>query len=351
MNSTPQTLKPDWNPADTHLAPWNPRLQIAWDATSLRSLMTCPRKYEYEILQGRKNGNEAMRFGLVYHAAKEILDAGLAEAVEDQELHGTDYENAYVNAALTEAIHYAWTETEKWGTEDDIPCADNARTRYTLIRGLVWSLEALGTDILTPFEFPDGTLGIELSWRVPLPLEYIDYDKLAALIKLGVRKSGEQYSAYLLCGHFDGLVNFQGDVYVLERKTTKQTLKSFFFKNYSPDVQISTYALAADLIYQTLDVRGVIVEALQTAVSFSRFLRQPIKRTPEQRSEFLEEVIYYIKKAEEYAESGVYPKNEAVCGLYGGCAYRKICSLSPSVRQDFLESGFKLDKWNPLIVR
>ena len=323
------------DPTDTHLAPWNPRLQIAWDATSLRSLMKCPANYEMEILQGRKNGNEAMRFGLVYHAAKEILDDALASGLD-------------IDDALVSAILYAWTETEKWG-DDDIPCTDNARTRYTLVRGLVWSLEALGTDILTPFEFPDGTLGIELSWRVPLPIEYN--------IPLGYRepcwpgKEPETHSSYLLCGHFDGLVNFQGDVYVLERKTTKQTLKSFFFKNYSPDVQISTYALAADLMYQTLDVRGVIVEVMQTAVGFSRYLRQPIKRTPEQRSEFLEDVIHYIKKAEEYAESGVYPKNEAVCGLYGGCAYRKICSLSPSVRQDFLESGFKVDKWNPLVIR
>ena len=159
----------EYDPADTHLAPWNSRLQIAWDATSLRSLMTCPRKYEYEILQGRKNGNEAMRFGSVYHAAKEILDAALT--VREVVL---DPVNEQIDAALVEAIKYVWTETEKWGTRDDIPRTDNARTRYTLVRGLVWSLEALGTDILTPFEFPDGTLGIELSWRVPLPLKYYD---------------------------------------------------------------------------------------------------------------------------------------------------------------------------------
>ena len=328
----------EWDPADTHLAPWNPRLQIAWDATSLRSLMTCPRKYEYEILQGRKNGNEAMRFGLVYHAAKEILDASIARNP-----------TADIDECLINAIEYVWTETEKWGTEDDIPCTDNARTRYTLVRGLVWSLEALGTDILTPFEFPDGTLGIELSWRVPLPIKYTSYRDMDRAFAGKIE--GWEAKPYLLCGHFDGLVNFQIDHYILERKTTKQTLKSWFFKQYSPDVQISTYDLAADLMYQTLDIRGVIVEAMQTAVGFSRYLRQPIKRTPEQRSEFLEEIIHYIKKAEEYAESGVYPKNEAVCGLYGGCAYRKICSLSPSVRQDFLESGFKVDKWNPLKIR
>ena len=335
----------EYDPADTHLAPWNPRLQIAWDATSLRSFMTCPRKYQYEILQGRKTGNEAMRFGLVYHAAKEILDAELAKQ-SYYTIHNTvaAFGNlAEIENALIEAIKYVWAETEKWGTEDDIPCTDNARTRYTLVRGLVWSLEALGTDILTPFEFPDGTLGIELSWRVPLPISYTEFTAPVGFPR--------KQTPYLLCGHFDGLVNFQDDVYVLERKTTKTTLKSFFFKNYSPDVQISTYALAADLMYQTLDVRGVIVEAMQTAVGFSRYLRQPIKRTPEQRSEFLEEIIHYIKKAEEYAESGVYPKNEAVCGMYGGCAYRKICSLSPSVRQDFLESGFGLDKWNPLQIR
>ncbi len=316
-----------YDPADTHLAPWNPNLQLAWDATSLRSLATCPRKYQYEILQGRKNGNEAMRFGLVYHAAKEILDAELTcDWAEDE--------------ALISAIKYVWDETEKWETEDDIPCTDNARTRYTLVRGLVWSLEALGTDIITPFEFPDGTLGIELSWRVPLPYEYVD----------GTLTQWDK-KPYLLCGHFDGLVNFQGDVYVLERKTTKKTLKSWFFKEFSPNVQISTYALAADLMYQTLDVRGVIVEAMQTAVGFSRYLRQPIKRTPEQREEFLTEVIHYIKQAEGYAESGVYPKNESACMMYGGCAFQKICSLSPSVRQDFLESNFKVDKWNPLVVR
>ena len=60
-----------------------------------------------------------------------------------------------------------------------------------------------------------------------------------------------------------------------------------------------------------------------------------------------------LKEAEDCALEGAWPMNPAACGINGGCPYRKICKLDPSVRERYLtQSGdYEERRWDPLEVR
>jgi hypothetical protein len=153
-----------------------------------------------------------------------------------------------------------------------------------------------------------------------------------------------------LAGHLDRLVNYAGDYYVQDQKTTGSALGAYYFNSYNPDNQVSLYSLAADIIYKT-PVAGVMIDAAQIAVGFTRFARGLIPRTKDQMAEWLDDAIYHIKETWRAAEHG-YPMNDKACQLYGGCEFLEVCSKSPRVRQDYLDGGFqKVGPINPLEVR
>ena len=67
-----------------------PKLQRAWDATSLDSLLRCPRYYQYNILEGWRRDNDTLNFGKWYHEALEAFDG--------TRLDGSSTEEALDNA-------------------------------------------------------------------------------------------------------------------------------------------------------------------------------------------------------------------------------------------------------------
>jgi len=153
----------------------------------------------------------------------------------------------------------------------------------------------------------------------------------------------------------DQIVSFGEGVYVLDHKTTKNTVTgasaSYFFQGFNPDNQMTLYSLAASVAFAT-PVKGVIVDAAQVAVNFSAFSRDFTHRNGAQLQEFLEGVYSYRRMAEIYHRQGFWPMNETACGNYGGCEFRDICSKSPSVRERFLATTFTQEKpWNPLEPR
>lgn len=296
----------------------NPSLQIAWDASSLKPFLACPRKYEYSIINGwRSPGtNEHLTFGLALHAGLEGYDRALALGASRPDA---------VHAGLQAlALHFpGWGETQS-----------NYKTPYTAARAVVWYDAEFGETPLLPYVFPDGTVAVELSFRVPLPIKAPGTDE-----------------NYILCGYFDGLCEYGGEIFVRERKTTKGMLNKRYFDQWSPEPQVSTYALAADLLYPDLRIAGVMLEGVQTGVNFCRFGRRMIKRTPEQREEWLNELPHWFEQAARMAERGHFPMNEGSCHQFFGCEFRDICSKSKSKRQMFLEHNFEHRPWNALAER
>lgn len=300
-----------------------PNFQNAWDATSLSALETCPRLYQLSIIEGwrPKGGAPPLIFGSLLHACLEHVDLLLAKGTERWAAVASG-----VRKALKETGAYAedgsWTP---WGPLDKL------RTRENLVRAIIWYYDQYIEDALTQYYSGDKP-AIELSFSFLLPF-----------------KTAEG-RALLWCGHIDKLVYFGDSVMALERKHTTRTIGSYYFDQYLMSDQIIGYVLAGQVVLPQ-PISGAIVEATQIAVGFSRTHRSPQFRTEEQMAEWLHNLRYWIDLAEQYARRNFWPMNRASCNNFGGCRFRSICSLSPAVREQALETHFYKDHWNPLVVR
>ena len=300
----------------------SPNLQLAWDSTSLGALKTCPRYYQYNLIEGWRPRVESVHltFGAAYHAALEAYDHARSR--------GQGHE-----AAQREAVRRALLDT--WDQARSRPWSsdDPNKNRLTLVRSVVWYLEQFAEDPLTTVQLQNGKPAVELSFR----------------FESG--HSSQQGESFLLCGHLDRLVTTpSGETWVLDRKTTKSLIDERWFAGFSPDNQFTLYTLAADVVYFT-NVRGVIVDGAQIAVTFSRFQRGIVTRHPSALGEWFAELPLWLGHAERYAAEGYWPMNDKACGNYGGCPYRPICSMPPSTRQQWLEAQYHRRVWDPLQTR
>ncbi len=299
-----------------------PKLQLAWDSTSLNSLKRCPRYYQYNIVEGyvSRLENVHLRFGSEYNNALVIYDKARAA--------GAEHDDA-VLAAIRYALTATWDETLGRPWASDLP----VKTRETLIRSIVWYFDKFADDPFVTQRLGDDVAAVEVPFRF-----YIDED--ATL-------TGEPY---LLCGYLDKLVNWSGSGWIVDKKTTKSPLDEKYFNEYTPNTQVSQYSFAGHVIGGE-HIKGVIIDAVQLGVTFSRFQRSQITRTPSQLEEWLKDSLTFIRQNEQYVKANYWPQNDAVCGLYGGCPYRAICSKSPDVRQPHLNALYAKRKWDPLVTR
>lgn len=290
------------------------KLQYAWDSTSIGYLKECPRKYYYTMIENWRGKGQSvhLEFGGLYHKALENYDKMRA--------HGLDHEQSL--EAVTEdtlRASFAWDFDH------------NTKTRFGLLRSIIWYLDKFQEDAAKTVILANGEPAVELSFRFELDF-------------------GSFGQPYLLCGHLDRLVEFGGGYYVMDRKTTGSTLGGYYFDGYNPDNQMSLYSIAGRLVYNT-PVRGVIIDAAQIAVGFTRFDRGFSYRTEAQLNEWLRDLGFWLEQAKRFVEADYWPMNDKSCHNYGGCPFRKVCSKDPSVRQSFLESDFDRRAWNPLEVR
>jgi hypothetical protein len=107
---------------------------------------------------------------------------------------------------------------------------------------------------------------------------------------------------------------------------------------------MTLYTIAAKVVFATL-AKGVIIDAAQIAVGFTRFERGVTLRTQGQMDEWLSDLRSLLERNEEYAAANYWPMNDSACRL---CQFKKICSKDPSVRQMFLDADFERRVWNPL---
>jgi len=317
-----------------------PLLQTAWDNTSLVLLKECPRKYYYAIIQGYRPKYKAapLYFGGLFHASLEVYDSLRAEGHD----HGTaqmamikyamlgtmivvpEHEDVLLNQETGEATSQLVPEAVQLWTSDD-----PVRSRVSLVRSLVWYTEHYKNDVLKTYIFPDGTPAIELPFRFDLPIE---------------TPSGDPY---IYCGVIDKIAEMSNQLWNVERKHTKNTMSSSYFRNYNPNGQVTGYSFAGKVILHA-PVSGTIVDATQVTVGFNRHMRHIASRNEEQLNEWLVNTIHWIKQAEVYARQEFWPMNEESCHKFSGCQFVGICSKSPGSRQGWLEKEFVQNPWNPL---
>ncbi|KKL09323.1 hypothetical protein LCGC14_2567000 [marine sediment metagenome] len=229
---------------------------------------------------------------------------------------------------------------------------DNKRNTYTLVRALVWYAAKYRTDVLRPVANEDGLM-IEQHFVVPMGMKTAVPWPFRSVREGSMMTGPTPYTDpepedYYLCGSLDEICQDEdGDQFVLERKSTTTTVADYYFLQHEPSVQIYTYDLIGSIILPTSPLRGVVVEACQTAVGFTRFERHEVTRIPEQRKHWLETIHYWVKQAEQCALSGYWPMNPA--GHTFESTARQIQRRAPSswpalLKTDFMEQPL----WNPL---
>lgn len=312
------------------------KTQFAWDSTSLGALKTCPRYYQYTMLDGyvAKDENIHLRFGQEYHSAIQ------------------DYENCRAGTmdfedAVRETVHRLLVRINDWDV-DHTHKPGSYKNARSLLFMVVSYLDEYRNDPCKTLILDNGKPAVELSFRFEL-----DWGPFCDIGRADI-EGREKEQPYLLCGHLDRVVTFNDDIYVMDRKTTTSTPGDYYFDQFEPNNQMTLYTLASQVIFQS-PIKGVIIDAAQIAIDFSRFTRGFTYRTPEQISEWMNDLKFWFAKAEDYAAEGYWPMNDTACGNYGGCRFRKICSKSPQVREQFLKSNFTKqephERWNPLKSR
>ena len=299
-----------------------PNLQLAWDSTSMSALKRCPRYYQYSILEGYRGKIESvhLRFGSEYNNALVTYNMAIAA--------GEDHESATLKA-VKYALTSTWDEALGRPWTSDLP----VKTRETLVRSVIWYLDKFADDPCKTVVLKSGKSAVELSFRLHI-------DKYSALTD----------EPYLICGYLDRMVTWNDSLWILDWKTSRSALDQRYFAEYTPNNQVSQYTFAGNIIGGQR-IKGVIIDAVQLGVNFSRFQRSHITRTPAQLDEWYNDLVYYMRLNESYVENNYWPMNDAVCGLYGGCPFRAICSTSPELRQTHLNALYTRRKWDPLQIR
>ena len=319
------------------------QIQYAWDSTSLGMFKTCPRYYEYVMLQGYAGKGESvhLRFGLEYHAALEQFDRLMAEGAERED-------------AIRKVVRTLLERIQDWHPDLDTK-AGHYKNRDTLVSLVVDYLDHFADDPAKTYILNDGSPAVELSFRFELDwgpeagIKYIEgWDDVSDRDKYGVQP-------YLLCGHLDRVVDFNDQLLVMDRKTSTTTLSAYYFNQYEPHNQMTLYTLAGKIILNA-PIRGVIIDAAQVLLEKpNAFARGFTYRTEDQLEEWLADLRVTLAFAESCATADHFPMNDTSCDKFGGCRFRGICSKSPAVRDRFLAADFeKLEpdqRWNPMKPR
>jgi hypothetical protein len=328
--------------SDTHLtsgvaSPYLPdtNIQFAWDSTSLGLLKTCPRMYQYTMIEGWGSRDESihLRFGIEYHTALQDYAVSRAKGVKHED-------------AIHDTVRALQGRVHDW-SPDRSSRAGKYKNRESLVGIIVDYLDHFVDDPAETFILENGEPAVELSFRFALdwgPQDGKAYDGKT-----------DTSQPYLLCGHLDRVVDFQGSLYVMDRKTSTMTLSSYYFNQWSPSNQMTLYTLAGKVVLNS-PIKGVIIDAAQVLLEKpNAFQRGFTYRTEDQLTEWLQDLRFWLHQAETYATANYWPQNDTACDKFGGCKFREVCSHSPQVREAYLKANFdKLapeERWNPLKAR
>lgn len=290
-------------------------IQFAWDQTSLNYAENCLRKYQLVMVEGwrPRSLSPHLIFGGAYASALEHFHKHRAE--------GMDFDDAMLEV-VHEALISTWDETAgPWKSDH------NTKTRENLIRTIIWYLDHFADDPCKTVILSDGSAAVEHSFALPVD------------------------DGIILTGHLDRLVEYGDKIYIQDQKTTGSTVTPRYFEQYKMENQVFQYAFAGRAIFK-LPIKGLMIDAAQIAVGFSRFERGFIFIDEGQLNEWYDHTMHFIQQAQTATRENYFPMNRSSCNDYGGCPFRDVCSKAPKIRDNFLRAEFEQGKrWDPLETR
>lgn len=309
------------------------QIQFAWDSVSLTSFLSCQRRYKYVVLDGlvpKSPGYAiALEFGILFHSALENYHRFRAKGIDHADAvflmaKALFADPAFAALPVDDDIEEMKAAADE---EDDGITFRNSkvRTRYHLARAVIWYLEHYETDPLSTVILPTGKPAVELSFRLPLPIEVAGHE-------------------ILLCGHIDRLVEFNGGLWASDYKTTKSLTRQFF-DTFELSHQMTGYAVAGNAIIER-PVKGVWIDGVALQVRSVKLSRAPTTRSAGQIREYFELLTDVVERAERAFDTGHYPMNTASCYF---CEFKTICKQPPEFRDKHISMHYERKPgWNPL---
>lgn len=297
--------------------------QFVWDATSLSLAQACPRKYQLKMIEGWQPRRKSVHL---------IFGGHYATALEHYYKHRAlgDTLDEALEKIVFEALCNTWERpiqvdgVDPVGEGNPWDSGDAIKTRETLIRTIIWYVDQFADSAVKVILDSEGKPLVERSFTLN-----VDNDIVFA-------------------GHLDTAVEYASAPYVMDQKTSKSTISAYYFEGYRPDIQMSMYTFAGKAIFK-LPVKGVIIDAAQIAVGFSRFERGFTFRTESELEEWYTDMMLLIERIRLMTWNKYFPMDRTACGNYGGCEFRTVCSRDPAVRRQFLLADFTQGPtWDPL---
>ena len=250
----------------TNLVPFEGDIRLIWDASSLTALMKNPYTYYQWYVKNRYLvGDErtAANWGTAWHSVIETYwtEKGKEPDLRDDILVG-----------------YAWYRNHELISKMQ---PTGALSAFSLLRALVWYH---AWENHRPEKLCETTVDIEQPFRYKIQ---------------GV--TSPRGAPYYLGGHVDQVIEKDGGVWIVERKTgaamltANQVVRRYLF-------QLHCYMYHGANKYKER-FRGVVVDAVQTAVTFNDFARfeLPIESCNYDEDHFLSVVRWRIRFAEQLA--------------------------------------------------
>lgn len=174
-----------------------------------------------------------------------------------------------------------------------------------------------------------GVPAVEWSFALPLPFLHPD--------------TGQPL---LYAGRTDCIVEFAGGLYAEDDKTTS-SLGSSWGKQWDLRSQFTGYAWAMREL--GLKPAGVIVRGVSILKTKYETAQAIVNEQPWKIDQWVEHRTALIKRMlADYKDGYWEPALDETCNEYGGCMFKQICDVPPTLRQNWLDTNFEENTWSPL---
>ena len=210
---------------------------------------------------------------------------------------------------------------------------------------VVQSMETIGTELgLVPDLETDPKHSIERARGIML--KYIDRyaanDLNVTMVEVPfLLEVDADPEPFLFAGTIDGLAEQDGNLFVLENKTTTR-MGTDYIKSYNPNNQISAYLWALSK-YMDKPIHGAVLNIIHILTKETNFIRHTTRRQAWELEEFEVELKEMVRQIRTANERGVYVKNTNQCNVYGSCAYQTLCKTPKDYLSNFIEAEYITD--------
>ena len=157
-------------------------------------------------------------------------------------------------------------------------------------------------------------------------------------------------------GRLDKVIHYNGELLIIEHKTTSEYKKDGGFKttyleSWYSEAQVKGYQFGGSLFFS--GAKQVWVDcALVHKTVHDKFRFVPVEHPFPILEEWIKDSVEWITRVQQDTARAYFPKNENSCvGKYGPCPMLSICRTTNSPGQlDEPPEGYIVDRWSPFDI-